>query len=117
IGGGGVAERKVRALLAARARVHVVSPELSATLEQWAEEARIAWHAESFEPARLDSAWLVIAATDDVQTNDEIRHAAEQRHIWVNVVDDPELSAFHVPAVIDRSPITIAISSGGYAPV
>ena len=117
IGGGAVAERKVRALLASEARVHVVSPELSRTLAQWAEEARIVWHAESFRAGQLESAWLAIAATDDASTNKQVRDAAEQRRIWVNVVDDPALSAFHVPAIIDRSPITIAVSSGGHAPV
>ena len=117
VGGRSVAERKVRALLSAEARVHVVAPVLSRTLAQWVDEDRLSWHAQSFVPALLESAWLAIAATDDTRINGQVRDAAEQRHIWVNVVDDPALSAFHVPAIVDRSPVTIAVSSGGYAPV
>src|SRR5690606_18605473 len=56
-------------------------------------------------------------ATDDRQTNAHIRDLCTERHLWINVVDDPELSAFQVPAVVDRAPLTLAISSGGHAPV
>src|SRR5690606_35680857 len=65
----------------------------------------------------LDQVWLVVAATDDRQVNAQISELATARGIWINVVDDPELSSFQVPAVVDRAPITVAISSGGYAPV
>jgi siroheme synthase, N-terminal domain len=117
VGGGTVAERKVRSLLSAGAQVHVMSPTLSPTLKQWSNASWITWIPSPFAPDALENAWLVIAATDDERINERVKNEAEYRHVWVNVVDDPALSAFHVPAVIDRSPIAIAISSGGYAPV
>lgn len=117
VGGGNVAERKVRAVVSAGARVHVASPELTPALQAWAGSGTIGWMVGRFEAPWLDGAWLVIAATDDRQVNAQVSREAEKRGIWINVVDDPELSAFQVPAVVDRAPITVAISSGGHAPV
>ena len=117
VGGGVVAERKIRALLSAQADVHVGAPQLTETLQHWARESRLTWHEGTFDAQWLDGAWLVVAATDDRQTNAHIRDLCTERHLWINVVDDPELSAFQVPAVVDRAPLTLAISSGGHAPV
>lgn len=117
VGGGAVAERKVRALLPSGANVRVGAPALTPALQEWAGTGTIRWLAGHFEPAWLEGSWLVIAATDDRPVNARISELANAQHIWVNVVDDPELSAFQVPAVVDRAPITIAISSGGHAPV
>lgn len=117
VGGGSVAERKVRALLRTGARVHVGAPELSKALSEWNQSGTLTWHRGNFEPTWLDQVWLVVAATDDRQVNAQISELATARGIWINVVDDPELSSFQVPAVVDRAPITVAISSGGYAPV
>lgn len=117
VGGGNVAERKVRILLAAGADVLVGAPELTPALREWADGAAIRWQSGHFEPGWLDGAWLVIAATDDRSVNAQVSEQATARHVWVNVVDDPELSAFQVPAVVDRAPLTIAVSSGGHAPV
>ncbi len=117
VGGGSVAERKTAALLDAGARVRVGAPQLNSALAQWAAAGRIEHLAGEFQPAWLDEVWLVIAATDDRAINAEVAARAGERRIFANVVDDPALSRFQVPAVIDRAPVTIAISTAGAAPV
>lgn len=116
VGGGTVAARKVVALLDAGAQVRIGSPQLDASLMPWAEEGRVHWMAETYVPAWLDGVWLVIAATDDHALNARIAAEAGERRIFTNVVDDAVKSRFHVPAVIDRAPLTIAISTAGAAP-
>jgi len=117
VGGGSVAERKASALLDAGARVRVGAPQLNPALAQWAAAGRIEHLQGEFQPAWLDEVWLVIAATDDRAINAEVAARAGERRIFANVVDDPALSRFQVPAVIDRAPLTIAISTAGAAPV
>jgi uroporphyrin-III C-methyltransferase / precorrin-2 dehydrogenase / sirohydrochlorin ferrochelatase len=117
VGGGHVAERKIAALLAASAQIHVGAPALTPNLTQLVEAGTIEHHAGAFQSAWLDGMWLVIAATDDRELNARIATAASERRIFANVVDDPALSRFQVPAVVDRSPLTIAISTSGAAPV
>lgn len=117
VGGGAVAERKTHSLLQAGACVRVGAPELTPALRELAEQGRITWLAGSFIPEWLREAWLVIAATADNAINAEVARLAHEQRLWANVVDDPEHSSFHVPAIVDRAPVTIAISSGGQAPV
>ena len=117
VGGGAVAERKVAALLGAGAQVTVNAPELTPRLRDWAGQGRIAHRPEAFREAWLDRVWLVVAATSDRATNALVAELAGLRRLFVNVVDDARLSSFHVPAVIDRAPLTLAISSGGQAPM
>lgn len=117
IGGGTVAERKISLLLQAGARITVGAPTLTPELQSLAQQNRITWRQEAFEASWLEGVWLLIAATSDSELNAQAAQAAERARIWANVVDDPELSSFHVPAIVDRSPVTIAISSGGHAPV
>jgi uroporphyrin-III C-methyltransferase / precorrin-2 dehydrogenase / sirohydrochlorin ferrochelatase len=117
VGGGHVAERKIAALLAASAQIHVGAPALTPNLTQLVEAGTIEHQAGAFQSAWLDGMWLVIAATDDRELNARIATAASERRIFANVVDDPALSRFQVPAVVDRSPLTIAISTSGAAPV
>jgi len=117
VGGGEVAERKVRLLVSAGARVTVLAPQLTPWLEQQAASDRLAVVRQAFAgelPADLS---LVIAATSDRDVNASIAAAATARNLFVNVVDDAELSTFQVPAIVDRSPLVVAISSGGTAPV
>src|SRR5690349_9619841 len=83
----------------------------------WVEQGRIAHRPEAFRESWLDHVWLVVAATSDRATNALVAELAGLRRLFVNVVDDAQLSSFHVPAVIDRAPLTIAISSGGQAPM
>lgn len=117
VGGGDVAERKTLALLEASANVVVGSPELTPPLTTLAAQGRIRHLAGRFDPAWLDDVWLVIAATDDRAANTAVSEAASARRIFANVVDDPELSTFQVPSIVDRSPVIVAISSSGVAPV
>lgn len=117
IGGGEVALRKVSLLLKAGATVTVVAPDLCPELAERRDQQRIAHVAALFAPEQLDGAQLVIAATDDAATNRAVSEAAQARNVPVNVVDAPELCTFVVPSVVDRSPIVIAVSSGGNAPV
>jgi uroporphyrin-III C-methyltransferase/precorrin-2 dehydrogenase/sirohydrochlorin ferrochelatase len=117
VGGGVVAERKVAALLHAGAQVTVNAPELTPALQRWVGQGAIAHRPEPFREAWLDRVWLVVAATSDHAANALVADMAGLRRLFVNVVDDARLSSFHVPAVIDRAPLTIAISSGGHAPM
>lgn len=117
VGGGEVAVRKVSLLREAGARVTVVAPQLAPELQHWAEEGTIAHRAGGFEPADLDGCMLVIAATDDKAVNEEVSHLAQERNLPVNVVDNPKLCTFVVPSIIDRSPVQIAVSTGGSSPV
>jgi uroporphyrin-III C-methyltransferase/precorrin-2 dehydrogenase/sirohydrochlorin ferrochelatase len=98
VGGGEVAARKVGLLRSAGALVTIVSP-------------------EAFEPADVRGMRLAIAATSDREVNTAVAAAAREANVPVNVVDDAALSTFIMPAIVDRSPLVIAISSGGAAPV
>jgi uroporphyrin-III C-methyltransferase/precorrin-2 dehydrogenase/sirohydrochlorin ferrochelatase len=117
VGAGEVAARKTRALLDAGASVTVGAPQLGDRLAQWHGRGTICHIAGDFDESWLRNAWLVVAATNDDAVNRRVADAANARRIFVNVVDDAELSTFHVPAVIDRAPLQIAISSGGTAPM
>jgi siroheme synthase-like protein len=117
VGGGEVAMRKIEALLHAGAQVLVYAHALNATVAQWLAQGRLQRVDGQFDPQWLDDAWLVIAATDDNAFNRELAAQAGQRRKLVNVVDDAELSTFQVPAIIDRDPLLVAISSSGAAPM
>ncbi len=117
VGGGAVAQRKAQALLEAGADVAVGAPDLTDTLRQWAAAGRVRHLAGEFDPAWLQDVWLVIAATDQREVNAQVAQAGQARRLLVNVVDDPELSSFQVPSIVDRSPLIVAISSSGTAPV
>ena len=117
IGGGEVASRKISLLLDAGAYVTVYSPMLGETLRRWAEEGKIRHVAQEFRPEMLKDCALVIAATDDIAVNRRVSEAAKANGIPVNVVDQPDLCTFIMPSIIDRSPVTIAVSTGGRSPV
>jgi uroporphyrin-III C-methyltransferase/precorrin-2 dehydrogenase/sirohydrochlorin ferrochelatase len=117
VGGGSVAARKVALLRRAGARVKVVAPRVSAELQRAAEAGEIEHCARRFEAHDLGDATLVIAATDSDETNREISALATAGNIPVNVVDQPQLCSFIVPSTIDRSPVQVAVSTGGASPV
>jgi uroporphyrin-III C-methyltransferase/precorrin-2 dehydrogenase/sirohydrochlorin ferrochelatase len=117
VGGGAVAARKVGALLASGASVRVGAPHLNEEFSQLVEQGRVVHFQGEFQDAWLADVWLVVAATDDTAVNRRIAAAASARRIWINVVDDAALSSFHVPAVVDRAPLLVAISTGGAAPM
>ena len=117
VGGGEVAERKARLLLDAGAHLTVVAPELDPELAELAANGSIEWLAGEFAPQQLTGKWLVVAATDRREVNALVYQSANQARIFANVVDDPKRSSFIMPSIIDRSPLMVAISSGGKAPV
>lgn len=117
IGGGEVAARKIEALLQAGAQVRVHAHVLNATLAQWLAEGRVQRLEGAFDPGWLDHVWLLVAATDDRAFNAELAREAGSRRLLANVVDDAELSTFQIPAIVDRAPLLLAISSGGAAPM
>ena len=117
VGGGEIAARKIAFLRRAGARVQVVADTLSAELAEQVGQQQINWLATAFDEAQLDDVLLVIAATDDRALNGRVYEAAVARHRLVNVVDDPPLCSFIFPSIVDRSPLVVAISSGGNAPV
>lgn len=122
VGGGVVAERKVRLLESAGARITIVAPTLTDTLAARAAAAALHHVPRTFvgsdaDAALLASARLVIAATDDRAINTAVSEHARARGIWVNVVDDAELSTALMPSIIDRSPVIVAVSTGGASPV
>ena len=117
VGGGHVAARKVEWLLKAGARVTVVAPRLAPPLARRVARGELTHVSEAFDPARLADAAAIIAATDDRALNERVSRTARARGIPVNVVDSPELSSFICPAIIDRAPIVVAVSSAGESPV
>jgi len=117
VGGGEVAARKCALLLRAGARVTVQAPSLSAAFDADLEAARVVHRAARFSDEDVKGNALVIAATDDEAVNRAVAAAAKAQRIPVNVVDQPALCSFIMPSIIDRSPVIVAVSSGGASPV
>ena len=117
VGGGRIAARKAELLLKAGACVTVVAPRLHEDLRSRAAAGELTHLAESFVPAHLDGAVIAVAATGLKDVNTAVSEAAHERKVPVNVVDDASLSTFIFPAIIDRSPIVVAVGSAGQAPV
>ncbi len=116
VGGGGVAARKVEALLACDARVTVIAPRAVPAVEERAARGEIRWIARAVEPADLDSMELVVAATGDPEINRRVRVAAHERRLMVNAVDDPDRCDFYLPSVVRRGDLVVAISTSGASP-
>ncbi len=117
VGGGDVAARKVNLLLKAKGVVTIVSPKLCRQLEELKNMGSIRHEKRKFETKDVDGSFLVIAATNSRKTNQEVAHYARESNIPVNVVDQPKLCSFTIPSIVDRSPITVAVSTGGASPV
>jgi len=117
VGGGEVAARKTALLLRAGGRVTVLAPALAAAFDGYLAEGKVAHNAGTFRPEAVDEYALVIAATDDDAVNRAVADSAKARRIPVNVVDQPALCSFIMPSIIDRSPLIVAVSSGGASPV
>ena len=117
VGGGKVAARKVALLHRAGATITTVSPVLCNELRTLLVQGVITHMARDFQDEDLDDAVLVIAATDDEAVNRRISELAKSQRIPVNVVDSPDLCSFIMPSIIDRSPVQIAVSTGGASPV
>lgn len=117
VGGGPVALRKVRQLLRADASVEVIAPRALDELQVLAGDGVIKLRQQSFAASMVDTQLLVVAATDDPHTNALVAAAAAEANCFCNVVDDRELSTAIIPGVVDRSPLLIAVSTGGESPV
>jgi uroporphyrin-III C-methyltransferase/precorrin-2 dehydrogenase/sirohydrochlorin ferrochelatase len=117
VGGGDIAARKVASLRRAGARVTVVSPTLCGALTRLSESGDLRHWPKSFEAKDLVDFQLVVSATDVREVNETVFVEAQRRGMLVNVVDCPELCSFIFPAIVDRSPLVVAVSTGGASPV
>jgi len=116
VGGGEVARRKVRALLEHGAMVTVISPNLIPELVQLAEHGEITALNREYQTGDLKDSFVVIAATDDSDTNRRIVREAKNKAVLVNVVDDAQNSDFIVPSCLRRGDVTIAVATAGRSP-
>ncbi|MDI7249189.1 MAG: bifunctional precorrin-2 dehydrogenase/sirohydrochlorin ferrochelatase [Bacillota bacterium] len=115
VGGGAVAHRKVEECLRAGLEVLVVSPSLAPPLRDLVRQGRIRWRQGEFEPRDVEGTFIVFAAATPA-VNETVCKAARRAGVLVNVVDCPELSDFISPAVLQRGPVTVAVSTGGASP-
>ncbi|MGO0307192.1 siroheme synthase CysG [Endozoicomonas acroporae] len=117
VGGGDIALRKIRLLNASGANIRVVAREISAEIREFLASGDHQLLEKPFENHHLDDVCLVIAATDDEAVNRQVARVAQQRQLFVNVVDDAQAGNAVMPAIVDRSPVVVAFSTGGKAPV
>jgi uroporphyrin-III C-methyltransferase / precorrin-2 dehydrogenase / sirohydrochlorin ferrochelatase len=117
VGGGHVALRKVELLLRSGARITVIAPRLHEELRARVTRREINYLSLEFQPHHLDGISVAVAATDSRDVNTAVSAAARARRVPINVVDDPELSTFIFPAIVDRSPVVVAVGSSGQSPV
>lgn len=116
IGGGKVAARKVKSLLASGGLVTVISPALDPELAGLARDGSINWRSRGYEKGDLARAFLVIAATDDVTVQEDVYHEAEENNILLNVADVPKWCNFILPATVRRGELTLSVSTAGRSP-
>jgi uroporphyrin-III C-methyltransferase/precorrin-2 dehydrogenase/sirohydrochlorin ferrochelatase len=117
IGGGDVAARKIELLLKTTTNIVVMSESVSPTVQRLINSHKLQWLESNYQCGHLANINLVIAATDNNDVNKAVAEEAKPLNILVNVVDQPELCTYITPAIIDRSPIIIAMSSSGSAPI
>ncbi|HEY8037408.1 MAG TPA: siroheme synthase CysG [Methylobacter sp.] len=117
VGAGEIAARKIELLARAGAKITVIASEMSPTVLSLQTTHNLTLLQKSFSPDDIGEFRLVVSATDNAETNCLVAKTATEQNIPVNVVDNPELCSFIFPAIIDRSPVIAAISSGGAAPV
>jgi precorrin-2 dehydrogenase / sirohydrochlorin ferrochelatase len=115
VGGGKVAERKVKGLLGTGAEIVVVSPEATVEIQRLHGDGKIGWKQKPFSASDLDDAFMIFAATDNREINQQVKSSAAP-HQLVTMADHPEGSTFHVPAHFRRGHLSIAISTGGVSP-
>jgi uroporphyrin-III C-methyltransferase/precorrin-2 dehydrogenase/sirohydrochlorin ferrochelatase len=116
VGGGAVAARKAELLCEAGARLRVVAPERCAELVALCERVGAEYLASGFAPEHLQGVVLAVAATDRPEINLQVSRAGRAAQVWVNAVDDPQASSCLMPAIVDRSPVLVAIGTGGASP-
>ncbi len=117
IGGGEVATRKIELLLKSTTNITVMSEFVCASVERLINQHQLTWLKHNYQAGHLANINLVIAATDNMSVNKAIYQEATPLNILTNVVDQPELCTYITPAIIDRSPMIIALSSSGSSPI
>lgn len=117
VGGGKVAERKVKKLLDCGARVYVVSPDFTRWLETIAEDGKIVIVRRSYSTTDLENAFIVIGATDDDRINIRVAEDCNEKNIPVNIADDSSGCSFIVPAVLRQGALSISVSTDGKSPM
>ena len=118
VGGGKVAERKVRGILSAgtATSICVIAPKITTVLQEHAAAGRLCWKQAYYADGMLEGAFLVYAATDLREVNAAVAAEAKRRGIPVNVIDDPAASTFQVPASIHRGELILSVSTAGGSP-
>src|SRR5882762_5020774 len=116
VGGGIIAAQKIPGLLEAGAQVHVVSPKLAPQLTEWVRNQQITWSPKPFEPADLEGAFLVIAATSLRDLNAQVYRESDRRNLLCNAVDDIDHCHFYYGSIVQRGDLQIAISTNGKSP-
>ncbi|MEK6201990.1 MAG: bifunctional precorrin-2 dehydrogenase/sirohydrochlorin ferrochelatase, partial [Desulfobulbaceae bacterium] len=116
IGGGGVATRKIRSLLCCDSRVRLISPEISAGIQQFREQNRLEWLPRAYIPGDLQGASLAFALTDSPEVQSQVAMEARGHGIPINIGDNPEACTFHTAATIRQGDLLISISTGGGSP-
>ncbi len=116
VGGGGIAEEKITALLECEARVMVISPEVTEQIAEWERDKRLKIKRREYKAGDVKWAWLVIVACGVEEVDRQIHGECVQRRILCNVVDVTDLCIFQVPAVCKRGKLQIAISTAGISP-
>ena len=116
IGGGALAESKIGKLLDAGAKITVVSPKINAGIKTALKQGNLEWLEREYQTGDLAGAFLGIAATNLRAVNQRIFQEAEELGILLNVVDEPSQCTFIAPSIVNRGPVTVAISTGGASP-
>ena len=117
IGGGDVAARKIELLLKTTTKITIMAASVTEGVERLINENQLNWLPHNYKAGWLTNITLVIAATDDSAVNEQVYYEALALNILANVVDQPALCTYITPAIIDRSPMIIALSSSGSAPI
>ena len=116
VGGGGVAERKVKSLLECGADVTVIAPAVTEYIERAAKEGSINLEMRSYRSGDVEGYFLVIGATDLLEINESAAREAAESGLLYNIVDIPELCNFFVPSVVSSGDLKIAVSTNGRSP-
>ncbi len=117
IGGGQVAERKIKELLTGAANVTVISPSITVALRQYHDQGKLNWLPRKYAEGDLEGAFMVHAAADDPEVNRRVAEEAKARGIIANVTDQPALGSFIHPSVLRRGRLLIAVSTSGAGPL
>ena len=116
VGGGTVAEGKIARLLDSGAEICVVSPDATPGIRRFVDDGAVRWEQREYQPGDLEGAFIAIAATNVREVNRRIYEEANERGVMLNAVDDPPNCSFIAPSIVQRGPVTLAISTSGVSP-